>query len=167
MKTLQKQWRKACNRVLGTVLVLLGFSACTNYLDDDDDPGKMICMYGVPSAQYNVKGKVIDADTKQAIPGIRVISGRIGISDGKEWLTYYPDTVYTDTKGKFETVRRDHPAEKYRFIWEDVDGESNGSYKKDSIDVDIKGKYINGEGYWYQGEKDINVTLKIKKNTSK
>ncbi len=154
MKKLQNRWRKACNRVLGSLLLLLGFTGCTDYQDDDDGGGYEL-MYGVMPAQYEIKGKVVNADTRQAVPGIRVLSGTLYSYDDKEPFTYHLDTLYTDAKGEFKTYYRKTSTNKHRLIWEDVDGEANGSYQKDSVDVNVKSKEA------------FDVTLKIKKKTSK
>ncbi len=153
MKKLQKQWLKACNWVLGGLLILLGFSGCSDPLEEEDT-GDIRLMYGVMPVMYGVKGKVIDANTQRGVPGIRVLSGTLYENEDKELFTYYLDTIYTNAKGEFETRYYHSYVDKQRFIWEDVDGEANGSYRKDSIDVSVKGK------------KNVEVTLKIKKKTS-
>ncbi len=160
MEKHRQQWRRFCNRLMAGLLALLGFAGCTDPMDDDNGP--IICEYGTPSAKYNVKGKVLDADTQKPVAGIRVVSGVLYPSEGKYRLSYYPDTLYTDAQGEFETVRGDFPTDKYRFIWEEVDGDT---YKKDSIDVGV-GKFSGASGHWYEGEADISVTLNIEKEGS-
>ena len=49
----------AVRKLLSGVLVLLGFTAC-----DSDGPGNELCEYGTPSADYQVKGKVLDQTGK-------------------------------------------------------------------------------------------------------
>ena len=77
----------------------------------------------------------------------------------------YPDTLITDKDGAFATERVEFPSKKYRFIVRDVDGDSNGSYSKDSVDVDAGG--FTGGSHWYRGETVIEKTIQIKKETVK
>lgn len=57
----------AVRKLLSGVLVLLGFTAC-----DSDGPGNELCEYGTPSADYQVKGKVLD-QTGKPIKGVQVV----------------------------------------------------------------------------------------------
>lgn len=118
----------------------------------------------MPSAKYRVKGKVIDADTQEPVPGIEVVTGAVHTGDGKEWLSY-PDTLITDKDGAFATERTEFPSKKYRFIVRDVDGDANGTYSKDSVEVEAGG--FTGGSYWYRGETSIDKTIEIKKETAK
>ena len=54
----------AVRKLLSGVLVLLGFTAC-----DSDGPGNELCEYGTPSADYQVKGKVLDQADKRGTGG--------------------------------------------------------------------------------------------------
>lgn len=158
MKKKNEQWLRYSNRALSGLLVLLGFMSC------DNGGGDTPLEYGMPSAKYRVKGKVIDADTQEPVPGIEVVSGAVHEGDGREWLSY-PDTLITDKDGAFATERVEFPSKKYRFIVRDVDGDSNGSYSKDSVDVDAGG--FTGGSHWYRGETAIEKTIQIKKETAK
>lgn len=96
MKKKNEQWLRYSNRALSGLLVLLGFMSC------DNGGGDTPLEYGMPSAKYRVKGKVIDADTQEPVPGIEVVSGAIHEGDGRAWLSY-PDTLITDKDGAFAT----------------------------------------------------------------
>ena len=85
------------------------------FVSSDNGGGDIPVEYGMPSAKYRVKGKVIDADTQEPVPGIEVVTGAVHTGDGKEWLSY-PDTLITDKDGAFATERTEFPSKKYRFI---------------------------------------------------
>lgn len=152
----RKQWLRLSNRLMSGALAILGLASC--------DGGEAPCMYGTPSATYHVKGKVVDAETGVPISGIQIVTGAVHRGDGNEWMSRNPDMLRTDASGAFSTVRKgEFPSDKYRFVWEDTDGEANGVYKKDSVDVKVTGKYIDGDGGWYEGETTVEATLKITK----
>lgn len=120
-------------------------------------------MYGTPSATYRVKGKVVDAQTGVPVPGIQVITGGVYPSNGEWGRSNRSDTLHTDKDGAFAIdAKGSFPTNKYRFIWEDTDGTANETYKKDSVDVAITGKYVGGDD-WYKGEATVEATLKITK----
>lgn len=83
--------------------MLFGFVSC------DNGGGDIPVEYGMPSAKYRVKGKVIDADTQEPVPGIEVVTGAVHTGDGKEWLSY-PDTLITDKDGAFAIERTEFPS---------------------------------------------------------
>ena len=91
----------AVRKLLSGVLVLLGFTAC-----DSDGPGNELCEYGTPSADYQVKGKVLD-QTGKPIKGVQVVVkdlDAVFVKGEKDYVSDY-DTVYTDVKGEFEIFR--------------------------------------------------------------
>lgn len=103
MKKKNEQWLRYSNRALSGLLMLFGFVSC------DNGGGDIPVEYGMPSAKYRVKGKVIDADTQEPVPGIEVVTGAVHTGDGKEWLSY-PDTLITDKDGAFATERTEFPS---------------------------------------------------------
>ena len=86
MKKKNEQWLRYSNRALSGLLMLFGFVSC------DNGGGDIPVEYGMPSAKYRVKGKVIDADTQEPVPGYRSGHRSCAIrAMDKEWLQY-PDT---------------------------------------------------------------------------
>ena len=77
MKKKNEQWLRYSNRALSGLLMLFGFVSC------DNGGGDIPVEYGMPSAKYRVKGKVIDADTQEPVPGIEVVTGAVHTGDGK------------------------------------------------------------------------------------
>ena len=158
MKKKNEQWLRYSNRALSGLLMLFGFVSC------DNGGWDIPVEYGIPSAKSRGKGKVIDADTQEPVPGIEVVTGAVHTGDGKEWRSY-PDTLITYNDGAFATERTDFPSKKYRFIVRDVDGDANGTYSNDSVEVEAGG--FTGGLHWYRGVRSIDKTIEIKTETAK
>lgn len=142
------------------LLALLGVASC-----DGSGGGDIPLEYGAPVAGYQVKGKVVDAETGLPIEGMRVKAGCVYRGDGRSWLTHYPEILTSDKQGAFEKKVFDFPSDTFRLIWEDVDGSANGAYVKDSVDVKVD-KFAGGQG-WNKGEATVETTLKAQKITPK
>lgn len=135
-------------RFLSGVLVLLGFSACS----DDDGFDNQVYMYGTIPVHF-IRSAVTDANEKP-IEGIRAV---LEYKNMKGELTR--DTTYTDAKG----LTKQEPLEgmknlenaKAKLTFEDIDGEKNGSYEAESVEFSVKEKYIDGD--------IVRVALKEKK----
>ncbi len=123
-------------RMISGLLVLLGFSACTN----DDGP---MDMYGTPTTEYQLKGKVTDAETGTGIPGIRMV-----FVEHPEYPGIPSDTVYTASDGGYDYASRriDYLAE---VIFEDVDGPENGVYPTTKQTVKFSQKDYKRVGDWH------------------
>ena len=74
MKRMHLQLLKKANCVLASLLMLLGFS-CT----DDEGEGPIICEYGTPYANFQIKGKVVDTNDNP-IPNAQI---RINRNDAR------------------------------------------------------------------------------------
>lgn len=135
-------------RFLSGVLVLLGFSACS----DDDGFDNQVYMYGTIPVHF-IRLAVTDANEKP-IEGIRAV---LEYKNMKGELTR--DTTYTDAKGltKQEPLggMKDLENAKAKLTFEDIDGEKNGSYEAESVEFSVKEKYIDGD--------IVRVALKEKK----
>lgn len=135
-------------RLLSAALVLLGFSACDDKSDDDIG----MVMYGTIPVHF-VHSVVTDAD-KKPIEGIRTILEYKGL-DGE----LARDTVYTDGDGstmqEFERGMDDLENAKAKLTFDDVDGEKNGAYESQVVEISVKEVYIDG--------RVVHVDLKEKK----
>lgn len=156
MKRMHLQLLKKANCVLASLLMLLGFS-CT----DDEGEGPIICEYGTPYANFQIKGKVVDTND-HPIPNAQI---RINRNDARiypyGWL--HTDTVRTDANGEFDWKKTDFPILKYRFITEDIDEEMNGGqFASDTTQVIFDSEELTGGDRWYEGSasKEIKITLK-------
>lgn len=138
---------KGTNWLLAAVLGLLGFTGC-------DILGGGRAEYGTPHADYTVKGKVVDKETKEPIEGIGVKLGP----------TEYPiaqhSSVTTGVTGEFEVTRQGFPEMDLTLYVDDIDGEENGAYASESLDIDFSGaEHIGGSGHWDHG--DFTVTQNV------
>lgn len=122
-------------------LPFFGVSAvvsCDNVFNTPDMYGTQVAEYGVPVMEYVVKGKVTDANTGNPIKGIQVTS-----DDG------YEPTLTTEA-GDFECNGGGMPDEKVKLTFTDIDGEENGLYDPQEMEVSVK-KVGDGSGGWYYG----------------
>lgn len=79
MNDKRKQWLRLSNRLMSGALAMLGLASRSKVSGEDP----MLCMYGTPSASYNVKGKVVDAETGAPVPGIQVVTEEY--INGQDW----------------------------------------------------------------------------------
>lgn len=147
------------SRILSFLLVLLGFSSCDN--SNDDDGGGMVAMYGTPSANFVVKGKVVD-DENKAVSGLKVAIGSVYNWSGTD-KTYYADSINTDVDGAFKVSIMEFPKDQNFVIkYEDVDNEEDGLLKSVTDTVRFKNpSFTNGDNNWYSGEatKDLGTVV--------
>ena len=128
------------------ILGVLGFSACDNPPLD---------MYGSPTVDFMVKGKVTDSEGAP-IKGI-VISSKRGLSDD---LSAVPDE-----KGEFVTNKIKEFGVMGTLVFTDVDGADNGGdFATCERDLSALPKTLvkNGEG-WYKGEYEVTADVKLNK----
>jgi putative lipoprotein (rSAM/lipoprotein system) len=134
MKKICRPLIKWTNRVLAGLLSLSGFS-CLDVAPE----------YGVPHADYSVKGTVTDA-AGTAIPGIE-----IRIKYRGEYEVNEP--AYTNEQGRFDVTYSSFPEEYFVLTATDTDGEANGSFYANNAEVVFTEKdfYKKGDGHWYEG----------------
>jgi len=121
--------KKLVNRIMAGLLAALGFST----VGCGGENGRpQIVEYAPPLQWYNIKGKVTDASQPEAgIPGIRMIFGYPYVMNGVNAI-YPRDTVYTAADG---TYRYESDGGPLAVVLKDVDGEANGSFKSDTVDL--------------------------------
>ena len=107
--------------------------------------------YGCPMADFNVKGKVTDADGN-AIRGIKVE------------MDYYCDA--TDANAYYSVRANSIPGDVSRFdvYFADIDGSENGLFENDTVGVSFtRSELTGGDGHWYEGAatKTLDVTLQL------
>lgn len=123
MKGARKTWLPFLNKLLSLLLVLLGFNSC----DSEDDGGGMLLMYGMPPVKYSVKANVLD-EANKPIEGIRV---RV---KSEAYGNHTMTEGLTNAKGVFEG----HVYEELiNVVCEDIDGDKNGTFEKDSLQADV------------------------------
>jgi len=132
------------------IVILLGFlGACSSFNQPDE--------YGMPYAEFEIKGLVTNKENADPIQNIRIIRNSY-------------DTLYTNQEGKyvfnFFYDMAPYPENVYHLKIEDIDGEENGGdYKTQEIDVKITqdDRVQKGSG-WYEGKfaKTQNIELEYK-----
>lgn len=150
--------------MLAGLLTLLGFIGCDKTGTEE---------YGVPSADYTVKGKVVNKSTGKPVKGIRVGYNPVMVA-----ITEYgvPMKSYrqmsaadtTDVQGEFNFTEKTLPSEEAVPVYvEDIDDMENGLYAPETLTVDFKNAEHTGkpEG-WYEGEYTVTVLVELKELTS-
>ena len=166
-----KRRRWTIERILSGALALLGFTGCNTSKE-------IRVLYGTPSVDYRVTGKVTD---KQGNPleNIQVVIthplGRRYVNENGEELTdrtdpetgkILPDTLYTDKKGKFIG----HKVNGFSFGQttvdiQDIDGSENGGlHNEQHISITEFGKkQTKKQNRFYSGEFKFTKTIKLTK----
>ena len=135
---------------------------------------EMRLMYGVPTMNFMVRGQVKDADGRPVKDirlnilerGMEVKDGQLQGDPGKvaEWLEN--SSVATDREGNFVLKSSGIPQEQVRVLVRDVDGEKNGSFKDQCLEIPVRQSDVDleGAGGWNQGtfKKEVNVLLEKK-----
>ena len=137
MESIKKYLLSKINVLLGAVLVLLGYSSCSEKEEDH------AYLYGCPYAYYTVEGAVYNREGKP-LEGKRVIQKFI-IPDDASFM-YYPDTVQTGADGSYLFQDISNVVESVRIIVEDP----QGAYAPDSVDLMLTLTDEKKEG-WCQG----------------
>jgi len=176
--------------LLMTAMGLFGLTAChtakeaANQQPKDNDPddavvapnprNEMALMYGVPTMDFVVKGRVIDS-YGNPVKGMQVIlvNQTVDIAPDhmdednpyvKEYIEQASDT--TDAQGTFSCHTRSVPVDRQRMIIRDVDGSANGSYEDQMVEIEFTEENQTGERKgWYMGvrTKDVDITVLKKK----
>lgn len=85
----------------------------------------VICMYGVPTVSYELKGKVTD-EAGKPLEGIEVSFERLSGTDSTAVSDALGPRVATDADGMWSARFQDDPAPVLRVTFRDVDGSENG-----------------------------------------
>ncbi len=146
---MKKSFAELTAAIGSALLSMLGFSGC------DGNINGSLCEYGTPHCDFKVDLTVVDESGK-AVKGISV-------TPSEQRLTHDKDTLYTDENGKavgsYDNV---WPYDEVKFYFDDVDGEANGSFKRDSLTV--KAEKLKGGRGWYEGEFALKGTKTLKKD---
>jgi putative lipoprotein (rSAM/lipoprotein system) len=146
---------KGTNWALAGLLSLLGFPGCSG-----DDVGAD--EYGTPWADYTIKGTVVNKANGKPVEGIKVSTNTFSYPEGPT-LMYGPvwtpykfkelAAVTTNAQGEFKLSDIDPALNYVPVIITDIDGEKNGSFASDTINIDIKDMELTGKPKgWYKGK---------------
>ena len=129
-----------------------------------------VTVYGVPTVNFAVKGKVTDPSGKP-IKGLQVLLLNSDIDpsalpEGQYWdsrLARISDT--TDATGNYEVRSTDRPWEKQNILVRDIDGKLNGNFENQLIEVEFTEQDEAGKAVsrWNLGEKRAEVNIKMKR----
>jgi len=159
---MSKTFIRILNWTLAVLLVLLGFSNCEP-MDE----------YGVPNADYNLKGKVVDKADAKPIKGIRIGYYRGYNNPANLYrvsrdpnLRFNADT--TDIKGEYNFTQNSAiPAildDETTVYVVDINGNENGLYRDTVINVNFENAVKSGKTKnWYVGKLTLNVDIELTK----
>ncbi|MDR2468914.1 MAG: radical SAM-associated putative lipoprotein [Tannerella sp.] len=161
---LRKRLFSGVNWFLAALLTLLGFDSCDKTGTEE---------YGVPSADYTVKGKAVSKSTGKPVKGIRIgyspamISiPEYGVFPASYRIMSAADT--TDVQGEFKFTEQTSPSNEAVPVYvEDIDGTENGLYAPETLTVDFKNAERTGKSKgWYEGEYTVTVLVELEELTS-
>ena len=141
-------------KIIKIILIFLGFKslAACDVFDGTAE-------YGTPYAEYEVKGRVSDAEGAP-VHGIRV-------SMGESKGSHLDSVAVTDAEGRFHVIHGTFPYNDNTFDiqFTDIDGEAGGGlFEEQTVTVQAE-MTEEGDG-WDEGDyavkQDVNVTLEIK-----
>ena len=129
-------------------------------------------MYGVPTMDYRISGRVKDANGKP-VEGAAVNMLERGIKATAD--TIYGDQdnirrylekneVRTDGQGRFTLETKDLPRDSVRVLVRDADGKANGEYKNRLIEIPVENVDKSNANGWYQGSfsKEMEIEMEVK-----
>lgn len=181
---MKMHYLKLKNWLLVTVMGAFGLSSCHCHKEvaqpqEEEVPAvkprnEMRLMYGVPTMNFMIRGQVKDSDGRP-VKDIRVnmLERNMEMVDGqlqgdpervKAWLDN--SAAITDKNGNFVINNSGIPQEEVRLMVRDVDGQDNGEYKDQVLDIKVQQGDVDrtGAGGWNQGtfNKEINIKLESK-----
>lgn len=159
-KLLVKPYDKIVVFVLGCIGFLTGCSIIN----------PPIAEYGVPHADYEIKGLITDSISSTPIKNSRIIVTRTQVYTEKDSTFTHIDTLstkVTDNDGKYDIQFQDFPFEEnvYHLKIDDIDGIDNGGeFRSQEKDVSFLLSDLSGKRGWYDGKavKVVNIKLQIK-----
>lgn len=181
MKT---KYLKLKNWLLVSVTGALGLSSCHSNKQlaepEEQQPPRirereeMRLMYGVPTMNYRLSGRVKDAKGRP-VKDVKVNLLEHGIEATPDTVYGDPDrvreylentAVSTDRDGRFELNGSGRPFPEVRVLVRDVDGHANGQFRNQLLEIQVTPDDVdrtNAEG-WNQGSfsKELEVKLESK-----
>lgn len=139
MKTINKLWLKCLNAILAGVFGI-STTACK-------------VMYGVPHADYDVTGSVLN-EKFEGIEGAQVIIK--SYSDFER-----TDTVYTNAEGAFHDEYATHSSS--GDCLELIVNDPKGEYQSDTVHISNRRMEVVEDGDWYDAYAIDNIYVTLKK----
>lgn len=142
--------------------IVLALLSCIAFFTGCDVINPPVAEYGVPTAEFEIKGTITDSITSQPVKNIRVIRQYPSAPQ-------YGDTLYTDVQGKYQFNFNSFPVDDPTFHLkvEDIDGANNGGeFANKELDVVIADADWIDDGddnSWYYGKAVKTQNIKLKK----
>jgi putative lipoprotein (rSAM/lipoprotein system) len=159
---IKKRFFRVFNVFLAALLSILGFGAC-------DRMGAV--EYGVPNADYTIKGTVLNKADSKPIKGIRVGFSRVypepvlmyGVMP-YPYRSHKADTTQLNGAYKltdnFTVLQYDN--NRLEVFVQDIDGPANGAFNDTIITVDFSNVKATGKpSNWYEGEYSVELNIKL------
>lgn len=140
---MKKSYLTLVNSLLVVILGFFGFQSCDKSKESPD-------MYGTPTADYKVTGRIVSSESGEAIPGIRVVVQQYRAEGVNDEYIYKSDTLFSATSGHFEYTQGGTGWDKVRLKADDVDGVENGHFKSLERSIEFTSKPEGASG-WYKG----------------
>ncbi|MFT3751944.1 MAG: radical SAM-associated putative lipoprotein [Paludibacter sp.] len=155
---------KPYDKIIVAILGLISFLTGCNLI------GPTPAEYGVPTADYEIKGTVTDSLTSTPITQAKVTITRTETWQLENQTTTHIDTLATektDSNGKFDIQVQQFPLDEVTFHVniEDVDGNANGGdFYPQNKDISFKIADLTGtKADWYSGKAAKTQDFKLKK----
>ena len=151
------------NAVLTVLLSMLGYG-CSSSDDPLDMYGTPVVEYGVPHADYIIKGRVTD-EAGVAVQGIKTSLKQLNQTEGGT-MAFGIDSIQTNELGAYQLKYTGMWRVDNKLIVEDIDGEANGGeFLSDTLDLDYKKavQIEKGDARWYDGVYEVTQDVKLKK----
>ena len=148
------------------IIALLGLIGLLTGCDFIHSP---VAEYGVPYADYEMKGTVTDSITSTPVQNIRVTVTRTQTYTEKDSTLTHTDTLtskQTDTAGKYDLRFEYFPTDNLTFEikTEDIDGQANGgNFSTVKRQITFKNSELSGGKGWYNGKAVKTIDIKLKK----
>jgi len=154
---------KSFDKVLISLLCLIGLLTGCDLIHPP------VVEYGVPHADYEIKGIITDSISSAPIQNVRVIVTQNITYIDHDSTKVHIDTLKlreTDSAGKYDIQFQTFPLEEitFKIKAEDVDGSANGGdFISQEKDVIFKQSELTGGKSWYNGKAVKIVDIKLKK----
>ena len=175
------KYLKLKNWLLVTVMGAFGLSSCHCHKElatpeeepvpSVKEPEPMRLMYGVPTMNFMIRGQVKDVDGRPVKdirvnmlePGMEVKDGELQGDARRVELFLRQTSVTTDSRGRFELSNTGRPMQEVRLLVRDVDGEKNGEFKNQLLELAVEQGDVNreGAGGWNQGTYNKELEIKL------
>jgi putative lipoprotein (rSAM/lipoprotein system) len=158
MKKLHSSLLRRLNSCIAFLLSLMGvgsFVSCFSEMYGIPPIDDVLPMYGTPSAEFSISGRV-ENKLQQGVPGIEISINEYG---------YAISLGATEEDGSFDfAIGGLFPDDEICIVARDIDSTENGSYKSDTIMIDVQ--YTRDpNNYWNNISHIENIVITLEEET--